>query len=339
MKYWIPFSLLIVALFAAVAVQEGRVSYQKEDPAQAEIELPDQKPVLFVGDIMLGRYVESLASKESNPDRSFENVAELLRQHVTIANLEGPIPDIHRPTPVNGFSFSFPEGTHELLKENGIAAVSLANNHMFDQGRSGWEETKRALDEAGVAHFGGYVPTEGDYFETPLGTTTLVVYGITMIATGWDEEQALAVTEKLRREHPGTYLVAFLHWGNEYVTQNEHQRNFAQKLIDRGADAIIGAHPHVIQGIELYEGKPILYSLGNFIFDQYWRSDLEDGLAIRLSAGKDSYRYEVIPIHSKRSVPAIADGAKRQEILQKLSNQSDDTLQESILRGEFMIPF
>lgn len=295
------------------------------------------KPLLFVGDIMLGRYVETLSIREEDELYPFRQMKEYLREHVTIGNLEGPIPDNHEPTPINGFSFSFPSTSPQVLKEGGIAAVSLANNHMFDKGRRGWEETKRALDTGGVSHFGGYSPTEGDYFETKFGTTTVIVYGITMIATGWDETQAIEVTRKLRSEHPGAYLIAFLHWGDEYVTQNRYQRASARTLIESGVDAIIGAHPHVVQGIELYKGKPIFYSLGNFIFDQYWRKDLEDGFMVKLNKKDSSYEYSLVPIHSVRSVPYIATSTEWDRILEKVSSQSEDSLRSSILQGSFTV--
>jgi poly-gamma-glutamate synthesis protein (capsule biosynthesis protein) len=262
---------------------------------------------------------------------------EYLKQHTTIANLEGPIPDAHKPTPINGFSFSFPASAPRALREGGVTAVSLANNHMFDQGRVGYEETKSALRAGGVDYFGGYVPTEDDYFERKLGTTTVIIYGITMIATGWDEAQALVVTKKLRREHPEAHLIAFIHWGDEYKTQNIYQRAFAHALIDNGVDAIIGAHPHVIQGIEMYQGKPIFYSLGNFIFDQYWQGNLEDGLAIKLFTEGVSYMYELVPIRSVRSVPSIATSTQRERILKTISTQSSPELQQAILEGKIIV--
>lgn len=288
---------------------------------------------------MMGRYVETLGNKYGNESFMFASTTEFLQSHTTIGNLEGPIPDMHDPTPINGFSFSFSSSTPRILKEHGIAAVSLANNHMFDKGRKGWVETKEALNKAGVNHFGGYAPTEGDYFETRLGEKKVIVYGITMIATGWNEEQALEITEQVRATHPDAHLIAFMHWGDEYVTQNNYQRTFAHKLIDRGVNTIIGAHPHVVQGIELYKDAPIFYSLGNFIFDQYWRKDLEDGYVLRMKDDNSSIVYEVIPIHSVRSVPSIATSTKRDQILSRIREQSSAQLGEKISEGALKLPF
>lgn len=311
-------------------------SYMATTPSfQKEKEIT---PLLFIGDVMLGRYVDTLAQQAGDELRSFRNMSSFLKGHVTIANLEGPIPKKHLPTLINGFSFSFPSSTPRLLKEGGITAVSLANNHMFDQGRQGWEETKVALDESNMYHFGGYAPTEADYFETSLGTRTVIVYGITMIATGWDERQALEITKSLRAQHPQAHLIAFLHWGDEYQTQNVYQEEFAHSLINNGVDAIIGSHPHILQGVEVYKGKPIFYSLGNFIFDQYWEKRLEDGLMVRLSYASSSYVYELIPVRSVRSVPSVADETERKRILDVVRRQSDRSLSDQIQEGVLRIP-
>jgi len=304
---------------------------------QPEVVTP-AKPLLFVGDIMLGRYVETLSLKAKDELYPFTQIRDFLKQHTAIGNLEGPIPDVHKPTPINGFSFSFPSSTPRILQEGGITAVSLANNHMFDQGRSGYEETKVALSAGGISHFGGYAPTTDDYFETKLGDKKVLIYGITMIATGWDESQAYEVTEKLRSEHPDAYLMAYIHWGDEYVTQNRYQRAFAHGLIDRGVNAIIGAHPHVVQGVEVYGGSPIFYSLGNFIFDQYWSKATEDGIAVSLVEKAGAYRYEIIPIRQTRSIPAIATGTKYQQILDDVAKQSDEVIQKSVGLGFLEIP-
>lgn len=287
---------------------------------------------------MFGRYVETLSVRANDKLYPFtKEMQTYLNQHVTIGNLEGPIPDTHTPTPINGFSFSFPVWTPQLLKESGITAVSLANNHMFDKGRDGYEQTKKALDGGGVAHFGGYSPTTDDYFETKLGTTTVIVYGITMIATGWDETQAITITQKIRKDHPTAHLIAFLHWGDEYVTQNIYQRAFAHVLIDNGVDVIIGSHPHVVQGVEVYNNKPIFYSLGNFIFDQYWSKDTESGFMVRMTDSSKDYVYEIIPIRQALSVPFFATSTVREHILSEVSRQSDVDSKATVLEGVLKI--
>lgn len=332
MKYWVGTALLVMVVGGIVWYPHKAVVYAPQNNITSDVTFNAQ-PILFVGDIMLGRYVETLGERYGNPAFVFASTTELLESHTTIANLEGPIPKEHVPTPINGFRFSFPLYVPALLQANGIAAVSLANNHMFDYGEDGWEDTKRALNQSNVVHFGGYAPTQEDYFATTLGGKQVIVYGITMIATGWDEEQALLVTNKIRKEHPDAYLIAFLHWGDEYVTQNEYQQSFAHKLIDRGVDTIVGSHPHVVQGVEVYKGKPIFYSLGNFIFDQYWDSNVEKGYVLEIKDSGKEYVYTLIPIQSSHSIPHVADEKDREIILNSIASQSSSELQSAIQSG------
>ena len=336
MKKWLVFAATILIFFFYFFLDGTQDTYRAEKvPTRSQ---EKTTPLLFTGDIMMGRYVEGLGEEYDDPGFMFNSTKDLLQSHVTIANLEGPIPAAHVPTPLNGFRFSFPSSTPAILKENGIAAVSLANNHMFDHGRDGWVATKQALDVANIAHFGGYTPTEDDYIEVPLGKGKAVVYGITMIATGWDEEQALLVTEKLRREHPQDYLIAFLHWGDEYLTQNKYQQAFAHKLIDKGVDTIVGSHPHVVQGIELYRGKPIFYSLGNFVFDQYFNEEVKKGYLLELDVDQGKYVYRIIPVYSPKANPSVVQGEKAENILQRIKEQSDSSLQNAIGEGELRFP-
>lgn len=316
---------------------EDKIEIQSSDK---KIEIPvvvESKPLLFIGDIMLGRYVETLM-KTNGTAYPFGDLDQLLGSHTTIANLEGPIPEVHRQTPLQGFQFSFPSITSSVLKVHGVAAVSLANNHSMDWGHDGYENTKKALNDAGVYHFGSYYPAISDYFETKLGTTTVIVYGINMITDSWSENQALEVTKKVRTEHPNAYLITFIHWGEEYNhKQSIPQRDFAHKLIDLGVDCIIGSHPHVAQGIEVYKEKPIFYSLGNYIFDQYFSVDTQRsyGVSIKKEGGK--VYFGIIPFVSSRSQVSVATDTGESEILNVIADNSSPLLRSPILKKEISI--
>jgi poly-gamma-glutamate synthesis protein (capsule biosynthesis protein) len=296
----------------------------------------DVKPLLFVGDIMLGRYVETLQKQGLDP---LGSTTPFLKSHITIANLEGPIPEVHQQTKNNTLTFSFSSTTPLYLKVHGISVVSLANNHALDQKRNGYEYTKRALDKEAISHFGGYGSDTSDYFETSLGTTTVIVFGINMISSMWNEKMILDTVLTLRQNHPQAYLITYIHWGNEYdVQQGDVQRVFAHTLIDSGVNAIIGSHPHVVQGVEVYKNAPIFYSLGNFIFDQYFSKETQEGYMLSMEKKNDTFIFNLIPVVSERSKVSIARDATSKSILSTIAENSSSPLKLTIEQGEIIVP-
>lgn len=169
-----------------------------------------------------------------------------------------------------------------VLPELGVDIVTLANNHMLDFGRGPLTETLQTLDETGILHVGaGENLAEASALQTiEAGGRTIGFLGATRVIpenswtatsgnsglfTTYDATKLL--TEIREAKQSCDYVVAFVHWGIERNTMPEdYQKSLAYQYIDAGADAVIGAHPHVLQGIEFYNGKPIFYSLGNFIF-------------------------------------------------------------------------
>jgi poly-gamma-glutamate synthesis protein (capsule biosynthesis protein) len=326
----------ITAYLAHVSSQSPLVYVaDKKVSALSSTQETPTTPLLFTGDIMLGRYVETLQERGLNP---FGSTTEFLNSHVTISNLEGPIPEVHEHTPNNAFAFSFPSTTPQYLKSHGVQAVSLANNHSLDQGHAGYEHTKLVLDKESVAHFGGYGSDATDYFETHLGTTTVIVFGINMISSQWNERMIFDTVTFLRKKHPQAYLTTFIHWGNEYsLTQNTVQEAFAHRLIDVGVDAIIGSHPHVVEGVEVYRGRPIFYSLGNFIFDQYFSKEVQEGVMVSIDKKNETFIYTLVPIVSVRSKVSFADEMSSREILSTIARSSSPQLQEDVEKGEIVV--
>lgn len=334
--------VFLVLLVAGVLYFFGKTSsYEKfvrEYVVEGYNEEQKTLPLVFTGDIMLGRYVETLMNIHGDA-YPFGEVADFLRSRVTIANLEGSIPKVHIPTRPFTMVFSFSSKIPKILKENGIRAVSLANNHSLDQGSDGYENTKLVLDEVGIGHFGGYSTTLPEHFETYLKDTSVIVYGINMISGTWDKQAAYDVTKLLRDQYPQSLLIAYIHWGNEYdLKQGQEQELFAHALVDRGVDAIVGAHPHVTQGIEVYKGVPIFYSLGNFIFDQYFSKEVERGYLISLDRDGDALVYSLIPVGSKRSKVSFPTSEESNEILETVAKSSDIAIRKNIREGSIKIP-
>jgi poly-gamma-glutamate capsule biosynthesis protein CapA/YwtB (metallophosphatase superfamily) len=259
----------------------------------------DKEPVgvsLFVvGDVMLGRTVMIKSFELEDYSYPFRKVSDVMREaDVVFINLESPIVD---PCPFrdSGYIFCTDPSLIQGLLYAGVDVVSLANNHILNYGVSGKKETIMHLDDAGI-------------MATGLGDLVrLERNGITFGFLGFDKsEQSNPKLEQdeidliTASEGEVDVLVVAMHWGVEY--QNKALpgvRSLAREIIGYGADLIVGHHPHWVQDWEFIEGKPVFYSLGNFIFDQMWSEETKKGLAVKLiykeSGILDSY--ELMPTY------------------------------------------
>lgn len=239
--------------------------------------------MLFVGDVFWGRYVQRRA-EASGQGPAFLTTglsqADRASYNAWIANFECPVTtkDIPYQQQLDYLKFNCrPEYLRELSRW--FTAGSLANNHtMNNGGQWGLQQTRQNLSSAGMQYFGNYDMTKtGDICEvitmpaTELGTEKSVhipvaLCGYMYVVNVEPTETQLAVMQRYARVMP---VIAMPHMGLEYRTTAESAKESAyRRMIDSGADAVIGAHPHVIQNSETYKGKLIAYSLGNFLFDQ-----------------------------------------------------------------------
>ncbi len=251
--------------------------------------------LLFAGDAMLDRGVRKQIEKNQDPLYPFLLIADKLRSaDFAFVNLEGPITDRGEKTG-SEYSFRFePVGTINALKFAGIDAVSIANNHIFDYGQLGLTDTVAYLRASGI----GYARNQESY-EFALGKAKLELLAYTNLYPGqFDLEKIASQISILKMLKASDLIIISMHWGEEYQSiSNEYQQNIAHQLIDAGADLIIGHHPHVVQEIEEYRGKYIAYSLGNFIFDQYFSEDTMKGLMLEVKvADKKISEVNEIPI-------------------------------------------
>lgn len=302
-----------------------------------------EKPVepftfVMVGDVMLGRTVRNRMRASGN-DLPFVNVASIFTDaDAVVANLEGPITTLDAPdervSPEQPFSmrFAFDPAAAHALHDAGITHVSLANNHVGDQGIEGKADTRTNLTAAGVEYFGA--PWKLD-----VGTVAHVrPEGHDVAFIGIDATIAPPNLPELSREiesfGTSTHIVVMMHWGDEYQpVHNAFQETIAHVLIDAGVDAVVGSHPHVVQDIEVYNGAPIFYSLGNFIFDQYWNGDVTSGLALHITHDETGERYQLIPIDGNHAQPKLMEEPARQGLLDALALRSQPELAESIKTG------
>ncbi len=294
--------------------------------------------LLFVGDIMLDRQVAERSQKAKDLAYPFQKLPVDWFQQVdyAIANLEGPVTDKRRP-PEKTIDFQFDPSVIPILKEQGIDAVSQANNHALDQGRTGSEDSRARLQAAGFLVFGDQVHDD----EIALATTTIRGQHFAFVGFNTTDNplDLNAASSTLDLAHTSAErVIVYMHWGPEY--KNRPPASIikeAQWLIDHGADIVIGGHPHWVQGIELYKNKPIVYSLGNFIFDQDFSRETKEGLAMKITIEETQLLLEPVPLQINLSQPTVVEGEGRDKRLKELSAISDPFLKEQILAGKIII--
>jgi len=240
--------------------------------------------ITFVGDMMFDRYIRERAEVHGYARVLTDTTNLFADTDILVGNLEGPITTF---TPVsdwreggpNHYTFTFATTVAQALGDAGFNAVVLSNNHSMNFGQEGLQQTKEHLSSAGVDYIG--VP---DDVYTPwrdtLGHGSVVVYPYSTRYSS-DTEKLL---ESIRREDMDAFVVVYAHWGDEYETlPNRGQRNLAHRFVDAGADLVVGAHPHVVQSKEQYKDAWIYYSLGNFVFDQYFDDKVSCGLVLSVT--------------------------------------------------------
>ncbi len=252
--------------------------------------------MLFVGDIMLSRSVGELMAKKDDYRWPFEKIADFLKSaDLTFANLETPVSS--RGVNVGSiYSFRSNPKVVQGLNYAGFDIVSVANNHAWDYGREAFGDTLSNLASAGISYVGGghseyeahagVIKTVGNTSVGFLAYTNLLPKSVSAIGDSMgvavlDEEQ-MVQDIKVMKSRAQLVVVSF-HWGEEYhPVHNALQERIAHEAIDAGADLIIGHHPHVVEDIQQYKGKYIVYSLGNFVFDQNFSAETMKGLAVRV---------------------------------------------------------
>lgn len=276
--------------------------------------------VLAVGDVMLGRSVGKAYDKGVDFFGRFRGVeGNFLRGFdMFIANLEGPITDTdscqHKE-----IVFKFDPSVAKYLKRNGVTHVNLSNNHSFDCFSLGLEDTVRHLDAAGIRHMGGGPLAESTRTEVVHGKR-IAIFGIDRTIAPVDPELVYAHLSLLEEDHD--YTLVEVHWGLEYEkTESALQKEFAHGLVDHGADAIIGHHPHVVQPIEVYKQRPIFYSLGNFIFDQIGR-EVNTGIATGLVFTEGAIQGFVFPYANTNYQPGLMPYQEAQDFCKTIVPQS-----------------
>lgn len=238
--------------------------------------------LIFVGDIMVAETPGELIARGEDP---FQPFAALLSSHdVRIGNLECVVATTGTAEE-KPYTFRADPRTLPVLKRH-FDAVSLANNHSGDFGKAAFAEQLALMDTAGLPYFGGgrdataahapwiverngvriallgYVEFKPRSFEADASRPG--------VAWSGEDDDVIEDIIAARRVHRADIVIPFMHWGwEDEPDPSPRLRAFARRMIDAGADLVVGGHPHVTQGAEYYRGKPIIYSLGNFLFNGF----------------------------------------------------------------------
>jgi poly-gamma-glutamate capsule biosynthesis protein CapA/YwtB (metallophosphatase superfamily) len=270
--------------------------------------------LLVGGDIMLGGRAKRHV-KTSGGAHPFAAVRPLLsRASVVLANLEGPLA-AEAEQHDRRFSYRVAPWTARALAEAGVGIVTLANNHLMDCGREGVAETLEILASAGVRAIGAganaAVAHEPATFETAFGTVGVLGYYWNRRCAATDHEPGGAMDDdaSLARDIPALrrsvdFIVVTSHWGVPYErVPADAERARARRAIDLGADAVVAHHPHVVQPLEAYRGRPIFYSVGNFAFGS--GNTKAEGLLVGFRRDGTRLSVEVHALYVKNRDPRV----------------------------------
>lgn len=272
----------------------------------------------FAGDAMFGRNVGH-DFQDNNFLDLFANLGNqtLWGTDISWLNLEGPISDknVEQFPEEHSLVFNFSRQTIKALKYLKLTVVGLANNHTLNQGAVALEKTRAILEEAEIDWSGD--PNKNDSASVRRyrqGDITVALLPVNLLSSA-DGAEELIKEEK----NKNNFVIVLPHWGNEYeLTHSASQERLARAWIKAGADLIIGTHPHVVQDAQVIDGKLVFYSLGNFIFDQMFSAETQQGLIISGQISADKLRIVLTPVVSKKMKPEIMRGAQRQKIIDRV---------------------
>jgi len=281
-----------------------------------------QSTVLFTGDILLDRGVRRVI-EQKGADALFTRGIDSVfaRADAVVGNLECPATKIHAPT-YKRFIFRAEPEWLETLRAHGITHLNLANNHSVDQGRRGLSDTQLNIRQHGMVAVGAGATMDAASVPVVLCREPRPVYLLATLRLPLEnmaylphlpsvsqesEDSLLMRVRRLRQADSSCVIVVSPHWGWEHKTVPvPSQRQLARRIIDAGADLIVGHHTHTLQTVEEYRGRRIYYSVGNFIFDQQKPLNSR-ACMVGLTVHADSIAVSTIPIRIRQCVPHVRE--------------------------------
>lgn len=271
--------------------------------------------LVFTGDIMMARNVEAyiVANGREYP---FAKVGSLLEgADLVIGNFEGTIREKQNIESTNVMSFDTTPENVDMLVAASFDLLSLSNNHADDFGAAVTDFTRETIAARGITPFGDAVDSGKYVARKTIGDTTFSFIGYHAFG-----ETAASLIDTIQEEDAlGNFVIMYPHWGPEYIVEpSSAQVSAAHTFVDAGADAVIGAHPHIIQTVEIYNGVPIIYSLGNFLFDQDWSEPTKTGLVAKMTVSDEEIRFDFTPIYLEKRQMSAASPEVTQKVLEDL---------------------
>jgi poly-gamma-glutamate synthesis protein (capsule biosynthesis protein) len=309
------FKKLVLAIFIQTLILIGVVFVFTQDTIPtfiAPLVIEKYPRVLNFGDVMFDRGVRNIIEKrERDPFEYIKKDKEIIQTYdVVIANLEGPIIETDRSLcQQKAYNFQFASDTPARLKSVGITMVNIANNHSNDCLHAGYVSTRKYLDEAGIPYIGDK-NLDTSFVVKEIDGKKIAFVGIDATVEPIPIKDFYPLIKKLKSEYD--YVVVNIHWGTEYLlTADKNQTYIAHALVDNGADVIFGHHPHVIEPVEVYKGKTIFYSLGNFVFDQIGVEETR-GLGVGVEFRSGTNVFALFPYQIKSFAPDFLTGDEKE---------------------------
>jgi len=292
--------------------------------------------ISIVGDILLSRGVGEVIS-ENGFHYPYEKTKNILQSDdITIGNLECAITEEkNHAIKKHSIVFKADPQNAKALKNAGVDVLSLANNHTMDYLPKGLQDTMEYLAKENIGYVGvknnlytnaeSYIIKKKGKSVGILGYNTLPIEGeffsdddvrIAYARIGFLENMATQIRET---KNKCDYLIVYFHFGTEFRTEvSEKQREYAYSAIEAGADLIVGAHPHLLQEMELYKDKPIYYSLGSFVFDKFDNNATDDSIILQVKLKGNEISINEIPIMIMKCQPYLVTGDDKARILNRI---------------------
>lgn len=276
--------------------------------------------ILFTGDILLDRGVRNVIEQHGTDHLFSRSVDFVCRSsQIVVGNLECPATRIKAPVQKLFIFRGEPEWL-TVLKKHGFTHLNLANNHAIDQGRTGLMDTRENILKAKMTPIGAGRTMNEAVQPVLLASKPRKVWLVASLRLALENfsylpnrpcvsqepmDSLLMRVNRLRQQDPQSVIIVSLHWGGEHTLQPApSQRLEAHRLISAGADALICHHTHTLQTVEYYHGKPIYYSIGNFIFDQRKPQNSKAAM-VQLCITADDFTATTVPIEIRNCVPHV----------------------------------